>query len=126
MPPPTEDALAIWASVLMLLVSAAMVLSLLILHLLRSTCPSQVKVWKDIIRDTPANMRQELLMVPILNVIPVEPAKTKEATKSSAGGEGGNTPLKPQNFVSVSSVKAAPQQTSALLAPSQQDHPVPR
>lgn len=45
---------------------------------LRSACHCQAKAQKNVVRDAPANVKQELMMVPILTLVPVDLEKAKE------------------------------------------------
>lgn len=45
-------------------------------------CCTCAKVWKDMVRNTPANVKQELMVAPIVSFVPVIPEKAQEAVKT--------------------------------------------
>lgn len=67
----------------LLLASAAVTLHPLTMKVLGSAFHSRAKVWKDVVRDAPSNVKQELMMASLLSLVSVDLEKAKEALKTA-------------------------------------------
>lgn len=82
--PPEATASSIWASMQTILAGAAMAVHPLVMDTSGTTCRTEAKVHKDILRDSPARVQQKMMMALILFPVPMESSHEKEALKLAA------------------------------------------
>lgn len=104
-----------------LLSNAVTAVQPLAIDVMGSVCHSHTKI-QDMVRDTPVNVKQELMMAPIFSHVPVDPEKAQDAltTAPQVGKVVAQPPPKPQSSKSSSSSvlakpKSAPQQAPTLF-----------
>lgn len=70
-----------WTFTCLLLSSAAMALHPLATDVMSSACHLQANMQKNMVRDTPANVKQEFMITPILSPVPVDHKKNQGASE---------------------------------------------
>lgn len=82
--PLQHDLKGLWLFMHQLLFGAAMAIQPLAVDAAGSACCAHMKLWHNVVRDTPVNAKQELMMVPILSPQAVDPGQTREAMRTTS------------------------------------------